>query len=122
MARPLKYDEPMTRTALRLPESLLQAIDAAVGRDGAANRSEWIVRALRAAVGASNCHGPESKTPTELPDGHEICKGCGHEIDPKVCHCGDMIDTHPRTNEHSPVPMGCQCGYADMSINETGDT
>lgn len=37
-----------------------------------------------------------------------FCGGCGNEVDPSVCGCGDSIDG---TNHdgHSPVPMGCDC-------------
>lgn len=38
----------------------------------------------------------------------EICSGCKNEIDPDVCWCGDYIKLH--TSEHSPVPVGCDCG------------
>lgn len=40
------------------------------------------------------------------------CEGCGNRIDPDVCHCGDAMDSHGMGSEHSPVPMGCTCGYA----------
>ena len=42
-----------------------------------------------------------------------ICPGCGQEIDPDVCHCGDLIKDHsnPMNDGHSPIPMGCTCGY-----------
>ncbi len=42
-----------------------------------------------------------------------ICRGCGYEIDPEVCHCGDLIKMHSYGDGHSPVPMGCVCGYAE---------
>lgn len=38
-----------------------------------------------------------------------ICPGCGWEIDPDVCHCGEAMDHHHA--EHNPVPAGCTCGY-----------
>jgi hypothetical protein len=41
----------------------------------------------------------------------EICKGCGHEIDPDCCGCGSPMDGHSIYDGHSPVPMGCACGY-----------
>ena len=47
---PQKYGETIIPIGVRLPESLLQAIDAAVLRDGAKNRSEWIVAALKKAA------------------------------------------------------------------------
>ena len=47
---PKKYGEGIIPVAVRLPESLLAAIDAAVVHDGAKNRSEWIVKALKKAV------------------------------------------------------------------------
>jgi hypothetical protein len=39
------------------------------------------------------------------------CEGCGNEIDPDWCHCGDAIEGHRgMSHNHSPVPMRCQCG------------
>ena len=48
------------------------------------------------------------------PQGSGVfCPGCGEEIDPEVCHCGDFIKDHsnPMNDGHSPIPMGCTCGY-----------
>lgn len=40
----------------------------------------------------------------------EVCRGCGKEIDPGVCWCGTPPDAHdPYYDEHTPVPMGCEC-------------
>ncbi len=44
-------------------------------------------------------------------DSVTICSGCGYEIDPEVCHCGDLIKMHSYGDGHSPVSMGCMCGY-----------
>ena len=49
-----------------------------------------------------------------------ICPGCGHDIDPEVCHCGDYIKDHSFACGHNPVPMGCICGYADKTENKEG--
>jgi hypothetical protein len=39
------------------------------------------------------------------------CSDCKNEIDPDVCHCGDAVKDHTGvSHNHSPVPMGCQCG------------
>lgn len=45
------------------------------------------------------------------------CEGCGQEIDPNVCGCGEAIDgkTH---DGHNAVPMGCNCYRADASPTE----
>lgn len=40
-----------------------------------------------------------------------ICPKCKNEIDPEVCHCGDLIKSHGIGSGHAPVPMGCTCGY-----------
>lgn len=45
------------------------------------------------------------------------CEGCGNEIDPDWCWCGDSIKGHGHTNNHGPIPMGCDCGRA---AQETG--
>lgn len=39
------------------------------------------------------------------------CGGCGNRIDPETCHCGDVIEGHGTWAGHSPVPLGCTCGY-----------
>jgi hypothetical protein len=42
-----------------------------------------------------------------------VCTGCGHEVDPELCWCGDEIKKHnPMWDGHNPVPLGCTCGYA----------
>ena len=46
---PKKYGEDITPISIRLPKSVRRTVDAAVVRDGAKNRSEWIVAALREA-------------------------------------------------------------------------
>lgn len=40
------------------------------------------------------------------------CDGCGNEIDPDTCHCGQPIDGHGYAPGHGPIPMGCDCGRA----------
>lgn len=67
----------------------------------------------------------------EIPEGgaihcgsdHEplnVCSGCGHEVDPDWCHCGDAISDHNgMSHNHSPVPMGCQCGRESGESQET---
>lgn len=41
------------------------------------------------------------------------CPECGNETDPDCCHCGDAIKDHRgMSHNHSPVPMGCSCGYS----------
>lgn len=39
------------------------------------------------------------------------CMGCGNEIDPDTCGCGDSEKGHgtPMDVGHSFVPMGCDC-------------
>ena len=41
-----------------------------------------------------------------------MCPDCGQEIDPETCYCGDPIGGRAYHDGHSPVPMGCACGYA----------
>lgn len=42
----------------------------------------------------------------------EICPFCLHECDPELCWCGTLCIHHSIDSGHSPVPMGCTCGYA----------
>lgn len=38
------------------------------------------------------------------------CAGCGNEIDPDCCGCGEMREGHnPWNAGHAFVPMGCDC-------------
>jgi hypothetical protein len=42
--------------------------------------------------------------------GTGICSGCGVEVDYDVCHCGAYPEEHGLGGEeHSFVPMGCNC-------------
>jgi len=39
-----------------------------------------------------------------------VCPGCGNEIDPDCCGCGDYKEGHDAMwLGHSFVPMGCDC-------------
>lgn len=40
-----------------------------------------------------------------------VCPRCGNVIDPEVCWCGDLVSSHHTGSGHSPVPLGCECGY-----------
>jgi hypothetical protein len=40
-----------------------------------------------------------------------ICPTCKHIIDPDVCWCGNETKNHTISDNHSPIPMGCICGY-----------
>jgi len=40
---------------------------------------------------------------------HERCGGCGNEIDPTTCCCGEFEKDHRFIMEHPFVPMGCDC-------------
>lgn len=53
--------------------------------------------------------------PTRGTRDREFCAGCGQEIDPETCGCGDSIDHYP--DGHSPIPMGCECGR-DLGIDD----
>lgn len=44
---------------------------------------------------------------------NNVCLGCGWEIDPETCHCGEAMNKHHMGSGHSPVPAGCTCGYHD---------
>jgi len=52
-------------------------------------------------------------------DGHIMfCMGCNNIIDDQWCWCGDSIVHGPMELGHTPVPIGCTCGYAN---NDVGD-
>jgi hypothetical protein len=61
------------------------------------------------------CHWEQSMVRDHLVR----CEDCENALDPDWCHCGDAIEDHRgMSHNHSPVPMGCTCGYA---LPETGD-
>lgn len=43
------------------------------------------------------------------------CEGCGAEIDPDCCGCGDSREGHV-SDTHGFVPMGCNCNRADSQM------
>jgi hypothetical protein len=48
-----------------------------------------------------------------------FCDGCGKEIDPDTCGCGERGEGHGYHSGHPFVPMGCSClrfGHADADI------
>lgn len=50
---------------------------------------------------------------------YERCGGCGQLTDPEWCWCGGEIDKHlPYIDDHSPVRMGCTCGFVRSSDPE----
>ena len=52
----------------------------------------------------------ETATRTQTMNGKpEECPGCGQEIDPETCWCGDRMDAHFGWEGHPAVPMGCDC-------------
>jgi hypothetical protein len=42
-----------------------------------------------------------------------ICPECKNGIDVELCHCGSLIKDHTYYDGHSPVPVGCTCGYPE---------
>lgn len=42
------------------------------------------------------------------------CRGCGYEIDPDLCYCGDLMGSEAH-DHHAPVPLGCVCFYVSPS-------
>jgi len=50
---------------------------------------------------------PEINTAEKRP----VCEGCGREIDPDCCGCGDSKEHHASAFSagHPFVPMGCDC-------------
>lgn len=45
------------------------------------------------------------------------CEECGCLIDPDTCYCGGSMHDHTGW-EHSPVLMGCVCGYVEYEARE----
>lgn len=51
----------------------------------------------------------ESRRTGSMAIGHARCSGCGSEIDPEVCWCGDLGEDHYEGSGHMFIPMGCDC-------------
>lgn len=51
-------------------------------------------------------------------EGREVCPGCGNEIDPDCCGCGDPREGHSLYAGHPFIPMGCDCYRADSTVSE----
>lgn len=50
------------------------------------------------------------------------CPNCGNEIDPDVCYCGTLKESHNDMQlGHVFVPVGCDCGRSDLLILRTGN-
>jgi len=47
----------------------------------------------------------------------EKCSGCGNDIDPEVCWCGELLKGHG-FDGHFFVPMGCDCYRANKPEEE----
>jgi hypothetical protein len=58
---------------------------------------------------------------TPLSTEQQVCEGCGREIDPDYCGCGDPINDHSMYSGHSPIPMGCECGRDKMPMPERNE-
>lgn len=54
------------------------------------------------------------------PEVRPKCPDCGRDIDPDYCHCGVRMDRHTEGDGHSPVPMGCVCGFAKDAHDACG--
>ncbi len=63
-------------------------------------------------------HGDGTATTATTPDcpvcmgsGVEavVCGGCGREIDPDTCGCGEGKHSNNSDTGHPFVPMGCNC-------------
>jgi hypothetical protein len=40
-----------------------------------------------------------------------FCPHCKEQIDPDWCWCGNHMDHHTQSDNHSPIPMGCTCYF-----------
>jgi hypothetical protein len=49
-----------------------------------------------------------------------ICHGCGWEIDPETCHCGEPREGGHCDN-HTFVPQGCTCFFSDAEARQNPD-
>lgn len=67
-------------------------------------------------IGPREGHGWANGVAREAGAGRAIprCSECGNEIDPETCWCGDDVAAHHMESGHSPVPMGCTCGFRTL--------
>jgi len=55
-------------------------------------------------------NAPEPPPPPEGAQDTRTCPGCGQEIDPTICYCGNSPKDHdPFEMGHTFVPLGCDC-------------
>lgn len=54
-------------------------------------------------------------------DDLEVCPGCGWEVDPNTCGCGDGRHPYDDESGHPFVSMGCTCYYADADKHRNPD-
>ena len=47
-----------------------------------------------------------------------VCESCGNVYDQECCWCGSRIDQHTPVCGHSPIPIGCICGYPKADLGE----
>jgi hypothetical protein len=52
---------------------------------------------------------PLNPAPRHVEHDRPKCDGCGKEIDPEICGCGDPINCHWSGDGHPPIPLGCDC-------------
>lgn len=61
----------------------------------------------------------EGYPPEPMPQrDRPVCESCGNVYDPECCWCGSPVDQHTSGDGHSPIPMGCTCGYPKADLNE----
>lgn len=98
-------------------KALCEALDA-LGLDHACSKEQWDnadekIKQYGIGLVKSLCHcGSSGTCPScNLVKDVEMegrCPGCRNEIDEDFCFCGTEKKNH-ETEEHSFVPMGCDC-------------
>lgn len=53
----------------------------------------------------------------QIENAGPVCPGCGQEIDPEYCWCGDKMGNRSFIvhEGHTPVPLGCDCMRGDIT-------
>ena len=66
-------------------------------------------------------YGAERKEIYSATTGRTQCGGCGCEIDPEMCWCGEGKHDAPGDGGHSFVPMGCDCHRQKKILTNSTD-
>ena len=117
MKRLINYDGSKVYSSLALELSQEKMGDIVLQSNAAERERDEARAALEEIAGA--VLGRDDLTPHEAAQADKSvkprCERCGNEIDPTTCWCGAFMENHGiGEGGHSAIPMGCDCGRAEI--------